>query len=363
MNQVSLVRPEWNEEKYHQERWQKEDVTILICQRKTRDLIRLCVSSILNFYPEINILVVDGESNDDSIEWLRFISAKHSNVNLWELRGKNEGGKFNSHGVTMHEAIMQHVKTRLVLLMDSDTIVRRHGFIEGMLGELKYNFDETPVSPLLPFAIGSLMLVTREGHACGDPKNENDVLRYAHPSCSLYDVWIYKELKAPFCDHGAPCVYTMLEAERRGYEIKYFPVDKYVQHLCGASWQTIPTIWNDDGDVHVRPLITFICNYGSQLNQLEKLNDHDFNFITPGNRMEKKCATYSKEYSINNYLFDVRFQVNGYYVCNLMNAVNLDQDLISIIRQTAIETNEKEFLVAGLQIYERKHWQKNYSML
>lgn len=348
MNETTpLARPNWNHEDYFREKF--EDVTILICQRNTRDLIQLCVSSILQHYPEIKILVVDGNSQDESISWLHFMAAMHPNIKVWERVGRN------SHGETMHEAIQKFIKTKYVLLMDSDTIVRRGGFIEKMLEQF---YDDEKL-----FATGSLMLVTRSGEGCGDPKNDNDVLRYAHPSCSLYDVDFYKRLNAPFHDHGAPCIAAMIAAEHSHFNIEGFPVEKYVQHLCGASWQQIPTVWNDDADIQIRPMITFIVtSHEVQLHEF-LFSSADFNIILKGDYVDKSFGTYDRgQLDVKNVLFDIRFRVNGYFVCEINEATEIEHDFIASLRSIITPNCSRgEFEYRGLKIYERKYWQKYVS--
>ena len=354
-DEIDLIRPQWNEQEYHSRRW--KDVTVLICQRKTRDLIQLCLGSLLSHYPDIKVLVVDGDSQDESIAWLRFMSARFPNVKIWERIGRN------SHGETMHEAIMKYVTTSKVLLMDSDTLVRRHGFIEDML--LAF-FQEPKL-----YAVGSLMLVSRSNEGCGVPKNDNDVLRYAHPSCSMYHVQTYKQLNAPFCDHGAPCVNNMIAAADAGLLVEMTDVDKYVQHLCGASWQDIPTVWDDDGDVMVRPLVTFVCTLPGHLEQLKQQTDHDFNIITNSRLMQHRISSYNKAdgnngiVNVSNHQYDVRFRANGIYVCMLNEYVTeLPPDIVAQIRVEATTLGAPaEFVYGGLRIVERKRWQKLDTML
>lgn len=348
---VKIDRPEWHEKSYHEQIWADNSVTVLICQRKTRDLIQLCLSSLLNHYPEINVLVVDGDSQDESLDWLRFMAAKHKNVKVWERIG------INSHGEAMHEAIMQHISTKYVLLMDSDTLVRRHGFVEGMLQQFKENDNL--------YATGALMLVSRENQACGEPHHDKDVLRYAHPHCSLYSIPKYKELNVPFCNHGAPCVNNMIAAESNVMAVDTFPVDKYMQHLCGATWQDIPTIWYDDADINIRPLVTFICEKEIHFTELQKQTDHDFNIFPLGNHFEKLLATYEKRYEISNYIYDLRFKVNGEFICHLKEEMEIDANLVKEIRMNALfalQNDKKEFAVKGFNIIDRKHWQKHNTM-
>jgi len=71
---IDLIRPFWN---YHRQ-W--NDITVLICQRNTKTLIQLCLESLLTYYPNIPILVVDGNSDDDSILYLRYKSLVYPKI-------------------------------------------------------------------------------------------------------------------------------------------------------------------------------------------------------------------------------------------------------------------------------------------
>jgi len=296
---VELVRPFWNHVEYHNSLWAKRSITVLICQRQTKYSTKLCLESLLNFYPDIPVLVVDGDSQDDSLLYLKVKSSLYPNVKLWERTGRN------SHGETMDDAINKFIKTKYVMLMDSDTIVMRGGWIEEMLDQFKN--DNL-------YATGTRMLVTRKGEACGAPEDENDVLLYAHPSLSIYDVEKYK-LLTRFVDHGAACCHNNVDAEIHGYEIGYYPVDKYVAHLSGASWCVPRTIWSCDNNVMSRPLITFILSDRGSYIGIQDYND--FNAVFESDFVSENIVIHGLEStSVRNCLYPIRFNVTGEYVCD-----------------------------------------------
>lgn len=350
--QISLVRPfDFADRQYHLDKWKDKSITVLICQRNTNDLIRLCLESLLRFYPDINILVVDGSSADGSAAYLKYKAILHPNITVWTRSG------INSHGVTMDEAIKKYITTKYVLLMDSDVIMERGGCIEAMLDEFTTNERI--------YAIGSLMLVTRANHACGPPLNDADILRYAHPSFSIYDVKKYHEL-APFTDHGAPCVYNMLEAEKRQLHINYYPVDKYVSHLCGGSWTEPRTIWPHDHDVFIRPFITFIVNNELHVQKLKDQTDHDFDIVTVSHAVSKSIVMYgSAAAQVNNNLYDIRHTICGEYICELPQSLEILQpEFMHIAKYTAIEQKMPDQLnVGGLNLIKRTTWQQRESLL
>jgi glycosyltransferase involved in cell wall biosynthesis len=308
MQTTPLIRPFWLEEheEYHKKYWERNDITVLICQRKTLDLIQLCLSSLLRFYPDIPILVVDGDSRDISTVWLRHMAIKHKNIQIWEKPLLN-GAKHSSHGVTMDEAIWEHVHTKHVLIMDSDTIVERGGWIEEMLSDLYVKSNSG-------FAIGSLMSVSDSGDACRPPIDENDILLYSHPSCSLMRVDIYKNFNAKFCDHGAPSVYVMKEARKRGFDVLYFPIERYVSHLSGSSWTEPRTVWNNDHDVMIRPFFTMIKYMGLTNISFEPTDNMDIIFY--GNETTQNTVVHDDGVPNNysNRTYNQRFNVRGEYV-------------------------------------------------
>lgn len=343
---VEMVRPTWNHENYHEDIWKEKSVTVLICQYATKELTQLCLESLLQFYPDIPVLVVNGSPHDiQSTNYLRYTSIIHPNVKIWERKGRN------SHGMTMDEAIRQFIKTDYVLTMDSDTIVKRGGWIEEIL---KLSWENGI------YSIGSMMYVSRSNYACGAPKDEMDILKYTHPSCSLYYVPIYLKL-SPFTDHGAPCVYNLIDAEKKGLKVEYFPVDKYVAHLSGASWCNPATIWPNDHDVKLRPFISFIATHQNHLIELDNQTDHDFDIITWGNVLKADVVIHGSEpKKVDNCLYDLRFKVQGEYVCLLSDEVkNIDPEFVGLVKNEIIKAKApEEIVIGGLKIVSRKYFQR-----
>lgn len=350
-----LIRPEWDYQEFHRKYW-KDSVTIVMAERDTTDVTKLCLESILRFYPDIPIVIVDGGSEDDSINYVRYLSKTRENITLWERFGRN------GHGDMLNEGIRNYVTTKFVLIMDNDTIVHRGGWIEDMLAWMYASTKED--KPI--YALGSLMLVTYKGDGCGDPADESDVLRYTHPSCAMIRLEQYLQLR-PFVEHGAPLVYNMKEAQDKGLRIEYFPVEKYVSHLSGASW-TNPyrTIWKDDNDVFVRPFFTFIARDVNALLALQTQNDKDFEILLAGTKGGGQYHIFNiGQHDVNNDLFPLRFRVHGHYICELTNVTYaLDAWHIKNLKQRLIASDlPEEMEINGMKLIKRKLWQSRESML
>ena len=343
MNQTGLVRPLWDESEYHRQHWKEKNITVLICQYKSLDITRLTLESLLTFYPDIPVFIVNNSPDDISADYLHYKEAKNPNITVWDRVG------LNSHGTSMDEAIRQYIKTKYILLMDSDVIVHRGGWIEQLLGQMKKG----------AFATGTLMLVTNHNDACGEPLDENDILRYAHPSCAIYDRDVYLTLK-PFCNHGAPCYRTMQDAKKLGLKVDYFPIERYVSHLSGASWCIPKTIWKEDYGVKLRPIVTFITN---NMNYIGCQIDPDYDAIAPGNLRTDEVIIHDGEPKINvsNTSYQIRFNVHGDYVCVLNHDV--DSEFTIDLREEATNNDADILIVQGVECFKRGFWQYRRSLL
>jgi hypothetical protein len=158
-------------------------------------------------------------------------------------------------------------------------------------------------------------------------------------------------------------VYNMMDAEVKGLKIEYFPIDKYVTHLSGASWTEPRTIWPNDHGVHIRPFLTFITTLSEQLTLLNAQTDKDFDCTTYGNFITDKVifhAAPDTEISITNYFYDLRFKVQGEYVCILNE--NIKAIYVDFVRDVKLKVIENqacdEMNVGGLVIVSRKWFQQ-----
>jgi glycosyltransferase involved in cell wall biosynthesis len=351
---IDMIRPFWNGVnatfapngvKQEPDAW---NVTAIICQAKTRNLTELCIESLMRFYPDLPVIVLNGSPDDfDSSYYLKLAALKHPNITIIDHNGRN------GHG-TMLDIGIQRVKTTYALLLDNDIVIERGGFIEEMVKQL--DFDPGM------YATGTLMIVSRKNEACGTPADEADVLRYAHPSCSLYRVSMYDH-DWPFREHGAPCVFDQINAERRGLRIGSFPIDRYVSHLSGASW-TNPyrTIWVDDHDVKTRPFLTFICTNPAQFTTLEQQTDQDYNIVLRANKTyigQHIIHDNKPGFNITNKLYPIRFKVSGEYVCYLTEStIQLDIDFVRTARKELIDDNLPDRMeLDDILLIRRQVWQ------
>ena len=180
-------------------------ITAVTVNYRTPDLLRDCITSFANSYPNVTHIVIDNGECEESVEVVNELGAvlvqSHTNI---------------GHGPALDLGI-RLVSTTHVLTLDSDTKLKAGGFLELMLAE----FDANPNL----FALGWLRFTNAAGVAglskAGFP--------YIHPYASLLNVEKYVTL-APFIGQGAPAVNTMQDAVTKGYDLMDFPVQRYIDH-------------------------------------------------------------------------------------------------------------------------------------
>jgi glycosyltransferase involved in cell wall biosynthesis len=186
-----------------------DNVRTVIINYQTPDLLTIAVESFRRYYPKERLLIIDNGSKDKSshtIEKLEKITPDQTtSVRL-------ESNIY--HGPAMHHA-MNIINEEMVLFLDSDTETKRGGFIENMLKEFELS------SKL--YGIGQILSVNKRGFQ--EPTGEQVLA----PAYMMVRRNIYFELK-PFEHHGLPVLINNMDAREKGYELKSFPIEKYIDH-------------------------------------------------------------------------------------------------------------------------------------
>jgi glycosyltransferase involved in cell wall biosynthesis len=201
---------EWRSEKIETHRL--GDITVIVVNYKTQDLTRRCVESLLNHYPDVNLLLIDNGSQDDSMAYIKQASRQLPNVQCI-LNRENR-----YHGPAMDQGI-KFSTTRYIFTLDSDCEIIKDGFLECMVA--LFACPEV-------YAIGQLAYMDRYGYEVEQGRGRH-LIQYIYPYAMLLDKEKYLKL-SPFIHHGSPCIKNMKEAEERGYFVKNFPIEKFVFH-------------------------------------------------------------------------------------------------------------------------------------
>jgi len=191
--------------------WDHEGVTAAIINFQTPDLTRLTLTTFKSFYPSIPVLLIDNGSQDESVEVLRELSAKHAMV-MPLLNHRNR-----HHGPAMDQAL-RLIQTEYALILDSDVRVKKKGFLEGMLDIFRSEPD--------CYAAGTKIWVNDRGF---NVPEGTDAHPYVRPVCMLLRTRLYLEL-TPFEWHGAPCLANMIAASARHLRLVNYDLEEYIDH-------------------------------------------------------------------------------------------------------------------------------------
>lgn len=348
---IEHSRPLWTNDGYWKEKWKSLDVTVICCQRQTKVAIQLMLESLLRFYPDIPIIISDDDSKDDSAQYLQYKELVTPNLFVW-MRGE---GKFHGHGMQLDEMLKQFVKTKYCLLLDSDIIVERGGFLEWMIPIMEGDDNL--------YAIGTMHYASYINNG-GEPFSPEDAIPYPHPQCSLIRADKYLKMDNPFIVDGAPLILNMKEAFDKKMGVAYYPTDKFISHRGGSSYVKPIPVWSDDHDVYLRPFVTFIIAPTQRF--ITDSSDSDFDIVIAKNFVETEVVLHKREaQKVKNNIYDLRFKCNGEYVCDARNSyVQLEETFISRLKDEVIKQSAPdELIVDGLRFVKRNVWQQNDSLL
>lgn len=192
-------------------------VTVISVNFKTPQLILDCARSLREFYPGIFHIILDNGGCRESTVAITGLSEKPY---ITMVKNKENVG----HGPALHRGILLS-GTPYVFLLDSDTRVTRHGFIEEMLSQFDANDDL--------FAIGWLRYVNENGVASPHQELKRG-MPYVHPYACMLDREKYLGLE-PFAHTGAPAINLMRSAIKRGYKLMDFPIQEYIWHKIAGT--------------------------------------------------------------------------------------------------------------------------------
>lgn len=185
------------------------EITVVIINFNTPDLLQIAVESLKRYYPKIRLLIVDNGSAVDSIALIKELEHKQENTKALLLKNNMY------HGPAMNLAVMEYVTTDKVFFLDSDTETIKAGFLE----EMAQLIDNDQVI----YGVGEFNTVNKRGFT--DSKGEI-ILQTPY---MLLKTSIYKKLPA-FEHHGQPTLVNFSTSWAKGYRLIEFPVSNYINH-------------------------------------------------------------------------------------------------------------------------------------
>ena len=184
------------------------DITVIIINYNTPDLLRIAVDSLKKFYPKISLIIMDNGSLNESVSLIKTLQNNYENTKTVFL------DENIYHGPAMDLAISKYVTTEKVFFLDSDTETFKAGFLEEM---------NTLMENPNVYGIGEFNKVNKRGFTDGKGKI---ILQTPY---MLLRTSIYKKLPA-FFHHGQPTLLNFVTSWEHGYFLEYFPISTYIDH-------------------------------------------------------------------------------------------------------------------------------------
>lgn len=170
------------------------NIPVITVSYNSAELIDDLLKSLRSFYTN-PVTVIDG-SNAEYVKGIEAVCAKYEDVNFIHF-------EYNiHHGPGMAWAFQSLELHGPVLVLDSDVLILRHGFLESMVDALKPEM----------YGVGSISHVNEGGY---DVDYREGAIRYLHPACMLCNIEVVRRWPMPI-KHGAPMVETMRAIHRAG---------------------------------------------------------------------------------------------------------------------------------------------------
>lgn len=184
------------------------DITTVIINYQTPDLLETAVTSFTHHYPHIPLLIIDNGSKDESPSIISNLCKTKSAVSAHFL------DENIYHGPAMDFAARNLVSSDFIFFLDSDTETKQPGFLEKMIKQL-----EEPDA----YAVGELLTVNARGF------KSTKGFQILMTPYMLIKRNNYLNLP-PFEHHGQPTLANYKAAQHQGLVLKEFPVSNYIFH-------------------------------------------------------------------------------------------------------------------------------------
>lgn len=187
----------------------KKEVTTVIVNYQTPDLLTTAVTSFKKYYSDVPLIIFDNGSRDNSRDIIEELIFSHKNI---EAHYESEN---IFHGPAIHKAITDLVETEFCFILDSDTETLKPGFLEEGISILQS--DEKL------YALGHLEHSNRRGF------KQKDGIPVILTPYLLMKVEPYHKFP-PFIHHGQPTINNFFEAQKAGYRLEHFPMYDFIDH-------------------------------------------------------------------------------------------------------------------------------------
>ena len=229
-------------------------VTIVIPHYQTHDMIRLCLRSIRKFTSQpYQVIVVDNDSKDESLEYLKSVKWLH----LIQRKEVLKKGSW-AHGSAL-DIGLTNTQTEFFLVLHSDVIIKNPSWLNGLLTHLQQNpalacvgtgkLEDVPMAYRVFKKMGDIKGLLRflKTNLLHHP---NQLLpEYIRTTCAVYRTEILKKENLSFLPReeqemtsGQALYYELVQ---RGYQTLYLPpgeFKKVIDHICHGTMIVNPAL-------------------------------------------------------------------------------------------------------------------------
>jgi glycosyltransferase involved in cell wall biosynthesis len=184
-------------------------IRTVVINFQTPDLLKTAIESFRKFYPTIMVTIIDNGSQDTSREEIEKLCSAEPAYTETLMLGSNA-----YHGPAMNQA-MNSTREEYVFFLDSDTETKQGGFLEAMQAELE--MEERAYGIGLPITVNKRGFLAKSG------------VTVIAPAYMMVRRRLYSKFP-PFEHHGLPVLKNFLNAQKMGYTLKPFPIEKYIDH-------------------------------------------------------------------------------------------------------------------------------------
>lgn len=240
-------------------------VSILVPNYRTRKLTTLCLELIRKYTDQslARVIVVDNDSKDDSLEYLRSLKW----ITLVERTATSSEPAHVSHARALDLAFKE-VDTEFVLSIHTDTLVLRSDWLDFLLKHFEYpkvagvgswKLEYLPAHRRVLKSIekniqlGVCKLLRRQTRGIeGSPGNPY----YLRSHCAMFRTDLIRSHDLGFADNCEnACKVMSLELEKYGYRLNYIKREqliRYVEHVDHATMILNPQEFLASGELNER---------------------------------------------------------------------------------------------------------------
>ncbi|HZX25677.1 MAG TPA: methyltransferase domain-containing protein [Telluria sp.] len=172
-----------------------DHIPVISVSYNSKELIDDLLGSLRAHYPHNPVTIIDG-SDAQHYQAIEEVCQRYEHVRFIHF-------DYNiHHGPGMAWAFQNLELQGPVLVLDSDIVVLKRGFLEAMLAELEPGL----------YGVGHVNHVNEAGF---DVDYEAGAVRYLHPACMLVNIEVLRQWPMP-TRHGAPNIEPMLALHRAG---------------------------------------------------------------------------------------------------------------------------------------------------